>query len=33
MPPLGFKTASISERAYALIVIRARLTRKPFPRS
>jgi len=28
MSPPGFKTVTISERAYALLVIRARLARK-----
>jgi len=32
MPPPGFKTVTISERAYALLVIRAKLTRKTIPK-
>jgi len=32
MPPPGFKTVTISERVYALLVIRARLTRKTIPK-
>jgi len=32
MPPPGFKTVTISERAYALLLIRAKLTRKTPPK-
>jgi len=32
MPPLGFKCVTISERAYALLVIRARLAGKTIPK-
>ena len=32
MPPPGFKTVTISERAMALLVIRSKLTGKSIPK-
>jgi len=32
MPPPGFKTITISQRAYALLLIRAKLTGKSPPK-